>query len=221
MRPHDTPAGLAYFLQQLDWAEDADLPRCLSTEELERAARFIRPRDRVRYAQSHAFLRETLSRFADVDPADWQFAYAGFGKPSITGPVSGLEFNLSHTHDWAACVVTHGIRCGIDIERVRPITHMTDIARTRFAPEEFREIERLDEDARVRRFFELWTEKEAWVKAHGQGITLGLNRIVRDIRGVTLHPCDAPPGHAMAVALLSIDPAGDPASDPALRPASP
>jgi phosphopantetheinyl transferase len=208
-KPGGSPEGLPHiFVQALNWGEDTELPGCLSAQERERCGRFIRARDRVRYAQSHAFLRETLSRFAAIEPADWRFSYGEFGRPSIAGPAEGLgiEFNLSHTHDWAACVVTRGVRCGIDIERIRPITHMMGIAETRFAPEEFREIEQLDDASRPRRFFELWTEKEAWVKAHGQGITLGLHRAVRDIPGVTLYPCEAPPDHAMAVVLLVTDP---------------
>ena len=49
----------------------------------------------------------------------------------------GLEFNLSHTSDWAAVVVARGLPCGIDIERIRPIPQMLDIARTASRPRNF------------------------------------------------------------------------------------
>jgi 4'-phosphopantetheinyl transferase len=194
------------FTQPLDWADfwsDA-FPEILSAEESERCARFVRAADRARYAQSHVFLRETLSLFADVAPAEWQFTRGEFGRPAIAGPMAGLgiEFNLSHTVDWAACVVTRGIACGIDIELIRPIPEALDIAQRFFAPEEFRELEELAESALQRRFFELWTEKEAWVKAHGGGLSLPVNRIVAEIQGVQLLRCPAVPNHAMSVVLL-------------------
>jgi 4'-phosphopantetheinyl transferase len=196
--------GFEVFTQPLDWPEDVHLPEILSAEERERCARLIRPADRARYAQSHVFLRETLSRFADVAPADWQFTRNEFGRIAIARPMIelGIDFNLSHTLDWAACVVTRGIPCGIDIELIRPIPRALDIARRHFAPEEFRELEDLVEDALQRRFLELWTEKEAWVKALGRGLSTPVNRIVVDIPRVILQRCHPTQNHAMVVVLL-------------------
>ena len=192
------------FTQKLDWPEDAPAPSILSEEECERRARFMFARDRARYAQSHFFLRRTLSLFADVDPKDWAFEYGEYGKPSIAAPAGlDLDFNLSHSKHWAACVVTRGIPCGVDIECARPNTDMLGIAETRFAPEEFRELQQLAEPALTRRFFELWTEKEAWMKALGQGISLGLDCVVSNIPGIELHRLEAPPEHALAVVLLT------------------
>ncbi len=173
------------FTQPLDWPEDFHFPEILSPEERGRCARFVRAADRARYAQAHEFLRQTLSRFAAVAPADWQFTRGEFGRPAIAAPAAGMgiEFNLSHTLDWAAVVVTHDVPCGIDIELIRPVPEMLDIARRWFAAEEFRALEELDESMRTRRFFELWTEKEAWLKACGRGISLPMNRIVsRNLR---------------------------------------
>jgi 4'-phosphopantetheinyl transferase len=190
--------------QRLDWPDDFTLPDVLSPEERARCVRFVRAGDRARFAQAHLFLRETLSRIADVAAAEWQFARGDFGKPAISGPPAGLDidFNLSHTRDWAACVVTRGVQCGIDIERIRPIPQMLDIARSRFAPEEFRALEALPEDARAQRFFELWTEKEAWVKACGKGLSLPIDCVVSEIPGVTLERFQTTPDHTLAVVLL-------------------
>ena len=198
-----------FFTQPLDWPEDFRLPEILSVEERERCARFIRPADRARYAQSHVFLRETLSGFADIAPADWQFSRGEFGRPAIAGPMAelGIDFNLSHTQDRAACVVTRGVPCGIDIELIRPIPNALDIARRHFAPEEFRDLEHLAEEPLQRRFFELWTEKEAWIKAHGRGLSLPVNRVVADIPGVMLQCFRPTRNHAMAVVLLPTGPA--------------
>jgi 4'-phosphopantetheinyl transferase len=192
------------FTQRLDWPHDTALPEILSAEERERCARFVRAADRARFAQAHVFLRETLSRFADVAASEWEFSRGEFGKPAISSPPAGagIEFNLSHTRDWAACVVTRGVQCGIDIERIRPVPQMLDIARSRFAPQEFHALEALPEDARPQRFFELWTEKEAWVKARGKGLSLPIDRVVSEIPGVTLQRFQTTPDHTLALVLL-------------------
>ena len=158
----------------------------------------------MRYVQAHEFLRETLSRFAAVAPSEWRFTRGEFGRPAIAGPMEGmgLEFNLSHTSDWTAVVVTRGVPCGIDIELIRPIPQMLDIARTHFAPEELRALEQLDENIRPRRFFELWTEKEAWLKACGGGLSLPMNRIIAEIPGVTIERFHPSENHAMAIVLV-------------------
>ena len=192
------------FTQRLDWPYDIPVPEVLSAEECERYARFDRASLRTRYAQAHVFLRQTLSRFAAVGPADWQFGQGEFGRPFVAGPAAGLglNFNLSHSRDYAACVVTDGAACGIDIERVRPTAHLLAIAWRRFAPEEFEELQVLEGQARTQRFFELWTEKEAWVKARGLGLTLGTNHRIGELAGVDLHRPAPPEDHAMAVVVV-------------------
>lgn len=192
------------FTQRLDWPYDIPTPEILSAEERERYLRISLASVRTRFAQSHVFVRETLSRFAPVKPGDWEFGAEEFGRPFIRGPADGLglDFNLSHTRDYAACVVTDGARCGIDIELIRPPSYLMPIARRQFASEECAELEKLEEEARLRRFFELWTEKEAWVKARGQGLRLATTLCIGQVPGVRLHRLAAPANHAMAVVLL-------------------
>ena len=206
MRSHSDYAVTWFrvFTQKLDWPYDIPTPEILSAEERERFLRIDLASVRTRYAQSHVFLRETLSRFAPVKPGDWEFGAGEFGRPFIKGPAAGLglDFNLSHTRDYVACVVTDGAACGIDIERIHLPAYLMPVARRQFAAGECDELEKLDEGARLRRFFELWTEKEAWVKAHGQGLRMATNLRIGEIPGVRLHRLPAPANHAMAVVLL-------------------
>jgi 4'-phosphopantetheinyl transferase len=113
-----------------------------------------------------------------------------------------LEFNLSHTADWAACVVTGGMRCGVDIEHVRQIPGILEIARARFAPEEFQELQTLEAIAQPRRFFEMWTAKEAWVKASGAGLSAPIDRAVHNIPQLTLRRFEPAQLVTMAVVLI-------------------
>lgn len=192
------------FTQRLDWPYDVPMPDILSPGECERYLRLERSSVRTRFAQSRVFLRQTLSRFAPVSPGEWEFGFGEFGRPFIAGPPAGvgLNFNLSHTHDYAACVVTDGAACGIDIELIRATAHLMPIARRRYAPEECAELERLDEPGRLKRFFEMWTEKEAWAKARGVGLRLSTNMKIAELPDVQLHRPVPPAGHTMSVVLV-------------------
>jgi 4'-phosphopantetheinyl transferase len=64
---------------------------------------------------------------------------------------------------------------GVDVEWVEREIEALEIARSSFAPGEVLRIEQAAEGAdRARAFFAVWTRKEAMVKAHGQGLTIGL-----------------------------------------------
>ena len=147
----------------------------LSDEETQRHGRFHFQEDRNLYLLSHAMLRLMLSRWAPVDPRNWQFSRSALGKPAIAYPAEfqSLQFNLSHTRGLAACVIGTHFAVGIDVECVTRRLEMLPVARRFFAPEEVEYLESRDEEERPHAFFEIWTLKEAYLKACGSGIFAG------------------------------------------------
>jgi 4'-phosphopantetheinyl transferase len=147
----------------------------LSDEERARATRFVRAGDRVLFTVAHALVRSALSRAAAVAPADWRFQAGAHGRPRIAGPVvDDLDFNLAHSEGIAVCLVARGVALGVDVEsllRAAPL----EVAERYFAPAEVAALARLPAARQPRRFFELWTLKEAYVKARGLGLTLPLD----------------------------------------------
>ncbi len=99
-----------------------------------------------------------------LSPQPWQ--YLPHGKPK---PQSGIYFNISHCKD-AVAVAFYDAEVGIDIERMRKVNHQS-FGRV-FTAEELNYIGNSDE-----RFFELWTRKEALIKADGGGFSLPVNEI--------------------------------------------
>lgn len=182
----------------------------LSAEEMARYRRFYFERDRHLYLVAWTLVRTTLSRYADIPPEAWRFRTNEYGRPEIAEPAahSGLRFNLSHTRGLTACIVAEGVDVGIDVEDRRRDTLGADIARRYFSASEVAAFERLSEERQETVFFEYWTLKEAYIKAIGVGISLGLGRFsfALDGRGVPVGDPDRRPPVISFDATLKDDP---------------
>ena len=148
----------------------------MSAEEHVRMGRLVFERDRHRFLLTRALVRNMLSRYAPVAPADWQFIANAHGRPEILDRPAGvpdLRFNISHTDGLIACAVTIGREVGVDVEYVG--RHLTqDIAARFFAPAEVAHLKALPDREQERVFFDFWTLKEAYIKARGFGLALPL-----------------------------------------------
>lgn len=120
-------------------------------------------------------LRKMLSEKFSISKADIVIKTAENGKPYTEIP--GAFFSLSHSGCYAAAAVGES-ELGVDIEKIRPVK--AGVARyfcstadlqyifgdkTDFAPAEL-----LTQPEQLRRFFEVWTFKEAYFKRQGLGI---------------------------------------------------
>lgn len=151
----------------------------LSPAEQARADRFRFEKDQARYTASHAFLRLALTgEIARLGggaplPPSLEIANGPGGKPFL--PLyPELQFNLSHSAGRALCGITLQRPLGVDLEEPRPIPDSLEIARRRFAPQEFAALQALLTDEREAAFRRLWVTKEAYLKALGEGLSLDL-----------------------------------------------
>jgi 4'-phosphopantetheinyl transferase len=155
----------------------ASLATVLSTDELERAEKFRFPQLRNRYVVARGSLRMLLGRYLQRDPAVLEFSYSSRGKPALKGQgAEPLHFNLAHSHELALIAVTRAAPVGVDVERIRPMRDADRIAERFFSAREaeaFRKVPAAEQDAA---FFSLWTRKEAWLKATGDGISESLSK---------------------------------------------
>jgi 4'-phosphopantetheinyl transferase len=162
----------------LDEAAIAAAVSVLSDEERAQYRRFQFARDARDYAAAHALLRRTLSLTGGQPPAEWQFAKTPAGKPLLIGEnADRASFSLSHTRGMVTCVVTHGAEVGVDVECVDRAVDAGAIAERFFTPAEADRLMDLSGDARRDRFFDLWTLKEALVKALGRGMAVSLSTL--------------------------------------------
>ena len=150
----------------------------LDDEELRRYRSFRFSDDARLYLDAHVLLRTTLSRYANVPPADWRFVRGSHGRPEIAAGRSdplGLRFNLSHTPGLAACAVTNRVAVGVDVEQLdRPVRPLA-LADHNFSRREARALRALPPNLQRVRFLEYWTLKEAYIKACGGGLSIPLD----------------------------------------------
>jgi 4'-phosphopantetheinyl transferase len=152
----------------------------LSIEEQARRDRLRLEVDRRDFTFAHGLLRRTLSNFADLPPGDWRFSVNDYGKPSIASNdprLRALSFNLSYTRGCVACAVALNVPLGLDVERVEQSRHLQKIANHYFSEEEAVWLRRCSDELRNVRIIELWTLKEAYLKAIGVGLFGSLSDI--------------------------------------------
>ncbi len=132
----------------------------LSSDESQRAARFRFDADRHRFTRSHIALRDVLSRYLHCEPKQIKFTVGEYGKPSVTNKQK-LEFNLSHSGDYALIAVAREYKVGVDVERLRQELEIEKIAHRFFSEKENAELISLPATQRQIGFFNCWTRKEA------------------------------------------------------------
>ena len=146
------------------------LEKGISVQEKNKAGQFVFSEDKRACVAAHWLKRRMLSR-ADpsIDPLSWNFEFGVHGKPLVAGR-SDLHFNLSHCKGLVACALRRDGSVGIDVE-------FTDQPAPReVAAHYFSELEAAwwraqPEAVKTRAFFNIWTMKEAFVKATGSGLS--------------------------------------------------
>jgi 4'-phosphopantetheinyl transferase len=168
-----------------------ECPNRLSEDERARAARFRFEEDRIRWVRARSSLRLILSKYAGGDPVSLVFRYGKHGKPALM-PATGIEFNLSHSGDWASVAVTRSIPVGVDIERMRENVDMAAL---------LRRLGETDLPSSPADLYHKWTRREAKTKAAGSAL---FDPPEDDICAIDI---TSPAGYAASVALAGYIPA--------------
>lgn len=168
------------------WKTSLDLPlsnvehlrTLLIDEEASRAARFYFVRDRNRWIVAHAVLRKLLERYLGVSPQTPRFTTGEYGKPALSFPQEGqrLRFNLSHSGDLALYAFAYEREVGVDVEQMRADVEYTELATHYFSAQECASLRALPPEQQEEAFFLCWSRKEAYIKARGMGLSLGLDQ---------------------------------------------
>jgi 4'-phosphopantetheinyl transferase len=161
-------------------AEDAHYQshwRILDAAEQARAGKFKSDLLRKRYVEVHGRLRNILAKTLNELPEKISIKIADHGKPYLADTPE-LAFNLSHSANAMVIALSRDCQLGVDVEGCKPRTSMAALVDKCFAEEEIAYWNQLPEAQKTLEFYRIWTRKEAFVKATGHGIGLGLNHCV-------------------------------------------
>lgn len=138
--------------------------------------------DKKRSVCGDMLAKKAVAEFLNISAEEIKINTKENGKPYPAD--LNAEINISHSDAWVVCAVSQK-PIGIDVEKIRPIN--LKIAKKFYTqeeifylfghlPEEREFTEAKDYDV-IKRFFEIWTGKEAYLKYTGEGITVSLNKL--------------------------------------------
>lgn len=148
-----------------------DLRDILSAAEHERAGRYMFEMDQARFISCRASLRLLLSRYTGCPAENIVLRYEPQGKPALAG-IAGWQFNVSHSRNVGAIAISRYDSLGIDVEIIDPGFPVDEVAAEILAKDEMRDLAALPPEDQGAHFFQLWTLKEALLKAVGGGFYL-------------------------------------------------
>jgi 4'-phosphopantetheinyl transferase len=150
--------------------QSAEMRGVLSPDE-RRSARAIPDKLlRQRYLARKTFQRLVLADYLRIAPQRISFSKDIPGKPGFASALraADLRFSASNSGSVGVLAVARAVRVGIDIEAVRPIAHLSDVAG--WLGDSFDAGETNAESPDGIAFFRQWTRLEARVKCSGLGL---------------------------------------------------
>jgi 4'-phosphopantetheinyl transferase len=190
------------------------LESTLNHQERERAARFLVPHSRDHFIAGRGIVPELLGGYLSIDAVEVAMTYGKQGKPALApAHNSKISFNVSHSRGIGLFVFASGQEVGVDIEQVRADFKGMEIASRFFSERETAELAKVPSEAASEAFFGCWTRKEAYVKAHGQGLGIPLRsftvefseneQVLRDEGGARWSCYAVAPGRGFAGAVVA------------------
>lgn len=145
----------------------------LTLDEKAKMSHYVHVADQKRFLVGHSMLRILLSRYLAREPDDIILLNSKHGK--LYMPQSNVSFNISHSGNRVALAFVKEKKIGVDIERMNSLDDYSQIAKNFFLPPESERIcAQTDAAKGMEKFYEIWTVKEAFVKALGHGLSRSL-----------------------------------------------
>ncbi|GBF27499.1 4'-phosphopantetheinyl transferase sfp [bacterium MnTg02] len=168
------PVDIAVCIADIREIAFADILNLLSKTELDRSFRHACDLQAEQTAKARGVLRLMLAQCTGEHPESFEIAEGGGRAPRLLSNPWQLHFNISHSHHHVVVAIGRTL-LGVDIERIRANCEWEAIAAICFHPHENEHLRRAGEEARLDAFFEIWTRKEAYLKAKGTGMTEDLS----------------------------------------------
>ncbi len=163
----------AYYIKnQSIWSSSESLGclGLLSSTEQNRSIGYTNWQDKQAYILGRLLLRHLLGHFCEKRVLD-VIKYDAFGKPYLEG---GPSFNLSHSGGYVVCAMASSLFVGIDVEECLPGIEK-DLFESICTSNEWAVAK--SQGLPLSLFYNIWTKKEAVLKANGKGLSVPLHQL--------------------------------------------
>ncbi|MEE6450281.1 4'-phosphopantetheinyl transferase superfamily protein [Gottfriedia acidiceleris] len=163
------------YALKLDFKMDevlfSQIVKSLTYERQRKVNNFRKREDAIRCIFADLLAKYAIQQFHGCTLDQITIEIGDHGKPIASYP-NNVHFNVSHAGIWVVCIVDEQ-PVGIDVEQIQVVD--LEIARDFFMKEEYDFIiDSTDIEGQYRRFFQIWTMKECYVKAIGEGLNKSL-----------------------------------------------
>ncbi len=179
-RPHTRLGDIAVYKVDLSPPVDSPPPLAwLDESERERRGRYLGDLPRRQFTLCRAALRILLVQRLGCENRSLRFGEGRRGKPFalVDGRRNEVSFNVSHSGDHGMIAIAPRGRLGVDIEERRARKTIDQLIETLLTENERAQLAHMDKGRRLARFYDLWTAKEALVKANGLGHAIDVARL--------------------------------------------
>lgn len=156
-----------------DIPDEPNWPLLLQPDEIQRAGRYRRPEDRYRSLYTRSLLRILAGKYTNQSPATLRLITGVTQKPALPDNPD-CHINAAHSGNWIVVAMSK-VSVGVDVEKIVPDFSFQDVTTHSFSAPERQYIE-ADANPPLR-FYQLWTRKEALVKATAKGIDNDFSQI--------------------------------------------
>jgi 4'-phosphopantetheinyl transferase len=180
------PNEIHIWRAALDYgADNSTYESLLTAAEIARSQRFVKASDRQKFIAARGILRLLLGRYLSQDSKSLEFCYGPQGKPELAAPYNtlDLQFNVSHSKDFACYAVGLQHPLGVDIEYHKKLNTLQAIVHRVFTTAEQQHIMRFPAE-QDQAFYTMWTGKEALVKALGVSVLSSLADFTLSLQAV-------------------------------------
>lgn len=176
----ETSGSIDVVWLQLDQPTEVvdELARLLDPDEQQRVARLVSPLERSRATVRLARRRQVLADILSLAPEQVDTRPHANGQPRcISESREPIFISASHCEEVGVIAVSRDRKVGVDVEATHELPEPDQFAQWVAAVEELHEINELATDERPAACLRLWTRKEAYLKATGEGIGEGMHQV--------------------------------------------
>jgi 4'-phosphopantetheinyl transferase len=144
----------------------SDQKNLLRSSEKQKLSRIVKQEDKNIFLCSQVMKRIVCGRIMNIPPDEISFGFTENKKPFINGH-SDFHFNISHSGNWMTMIFSKN-PCGIDVEKIQPDFDFDEVMQSAYHPDEIGYVQQSQNNTKA--FFRIWTIKESFLKATGDGL---------------------------------------------------